>query len=187
MQNFKHYLITDPKYYSNDLDTFSNILRRNLQNHQVDIACFRDKISKNKKELAKKFVQVCREYKISKILINSDMDLALELKAHGVHLTSNQFDKIKEAKSNELFTIISCHSFKEIELAQNLGADGVTFSPIFHTPNKGEPLGLDKFTEAVNRFKIDIYALGGIVEKSQIQKLEHTGAKGFASIRYFSL
>ncbi len=92
------YLITDPKYYSNEKATFEKKLKRILKSKKVDIACFRDKESSNFKELASIFVKVCREYNIEKILINGDYKLAKKLGATGVHLTSQQFNKIKKSK-----------------------------------------------------------------------------------------
>ena len=50
MNNFKKYLITDPKYYSNDLTLFKQNLSNILKSKEVDIACFRDKQSNNFEE-----------------------------------------------------------------------------------------------------------------------------------------
>ena len=103
----------------------------------------------------------------------------------GIHLTSLQFDKIEKAKEAGLKTIISCHTFEEIEKAVQLKADMVTYSPIFFTPNKGEPKGIEKLCEAVEKYDIDIIALGGIIGENDIEEVKDSGAKGFASIRYF--
>ena len=95
---------------------------------------------------------------------------------------------IKEAKNQNLFTIISTHTFKEIEKAQKFGADAVTFSPIFYTPNKGKPKGVKELKKAITTFPdIKIIALGGIVSDKEVLQIQRTGAYGFASIRYFSV
>lgn len=186
MTNLKKYLITDPKHYSNNSDLFRKNLIKVLKNNEVDIVCFRDKESKNYEELAKIFVEVCKDFNIEKILLNSNYKLAKELGANGVHLTSNQFEKIKEAKRLGLYVIISCHTFSEIEKAQNAYVNAVTFSPIFDTPNKGEPKGITSLKEAISLYEdMDIIALGGIVKKEQIELISKTKAYGFASIRYF--
>ena len=182
---FNYYLITDPQYYTNDTNKFEQKLRLALESKRVNIACFRDKTSANAKELATVFIKVCKEYKIKNIFINQNINLAKELNYDGVHLTSTQFDKIKEAKNTGLKTIISCHTFKEIEKAMQLNSDMLTYSPIFFSPNKGEPKGIEKLQEAVEKFDIDIIALGGIIDKEHVKEIEHTKAKGFASIRYF--
>ncbi|RXJ87468.1 thiamine phosphate synthase [Arcobacter sp. CECT 8985] len=182
----KQYLITDPKYYSDNVILFRKNLTKVLTKHNIDIACFRDKQSTNYKELAKIFIEVCKEFEIPITLINSHIKLAKQLNATGVHLTSTQFDNIKEAKENDLYTIISCHSYSDIEKAQKLHANCVTYSPIFEVKNKPEAKGVQKLKEAIRVFEdIDIIALGGIINEEQVKKIEHAKPYGFASIRYF--
>lgn len=182
---FVSYLITDPKYYSNDPKRFREKLIKALDANKVEMACFRDKESENFEELAKIFVDICNDFGVETILINQNYELASKLDATGVHLTSNQFDKILEAKAKNLFVIISCHTFDEIKKAQNLHANAVTFSPIFDTPNKGQAKGINLLKEATHLYDIDIIALGGIVNEEEIKKIKKAKAKGFASIRYF--
>ncbi|MCK5110689.1 MAG: thiamine phosphate synthase [Arcobacteraceae bacterium] len=180
-----NYLITDPQYYTSNPVTFKEVLTKALENNKVDIACFRDKISDNSEQLAKIFIEVCQEFNIQTTLINSNLQLALKLKATGVHLTSNQFDKIQEAKQNNMFVIISCHSLDDIKQAQNNKADMVTYSSVFDTPNKGKPKGCDDLANVVKVVTIPVIALGGIISRNQIKQIKDTKAKGFASIRYF--
>lgn len=184
--NLKSYLITDPKYYSNNKDLFKKNLTKVLQRNKVDIICFRDKESNNFKELALVFIEVCKNFNIQEILINSNFTLAKELGATGVHLNSTQFGKIQEAKSLGLFIIISCHTIEDIQKAQEAQADAITYSPIFKTPNKGKPLGIDKFKEVIHLHKdMNIIALGGIIDDIQVEQIAKTKAYAFASIRYF--
>lgn len=180
------YLITDPKYYSNDLKKFEKKLREVLNSKKIDMAVFRDKESKNFNELAAIFVAICKELKVKTILINSNYKLAKKLGAHGVHLTSKQFNKIKKAKELDLYTIISCHDYQDIENALKLHVNAITYSPIFESPGKGEPKGMAKFRQTVRVYEdLDIIALGGIIDEAQIEQISKTRAYGFASIRYF--
>jgi thiamine-phosphate pyrophosphorylase len=180
------YLITDPKYYTNDKKKFEEILINVLNKQQIDIACFRDKKSSNFQDLAKIFIKICKERNIKKILLNGDFSLAHELNANGVHLTSTQFDDISKAKELGLYVIISCHTFEDIEKAINNQADAVTYSPIFETPNKGTPKGIKSLKEVRDKYPdINIIALGGIIDESQIEQISKTKAYGIASIRYF--
>lgn len=182
----KQYLITDPKYYSNNPLLFKKNLLRALKNHHIEMACFRDKESLNYEELAKVFVETCKENNIETILLNERIELAKKLGASGVHLTSQQFKQIPNAKKMDLYTVISCHSYEDIEKAQKLFVNAVTYSPIFPTPNKGEPKGIEKLKHAVNLYEdINIIALGGIISNKHIQQLKDTKAYAFASIRYF--
>ncbi|WP_228711970.1 thiamine phosphate synthase [Halarcobacter ebronensis] len=184
--NLISYLITDPTYYTSNEELFKKNLQEVLTNKRVDMACFRDKESANCNELAKIFVETCKEFNVDKILLNENIVLASQLEADGVHLTSNQFDKIKEAKNLDLYTIISCHDYKELDNAQKLHVNAVTYSPIFITPNKGEPKGVSRLKEVVRLYEdLDIIALGGVVSEAQIKEISKSGAYGFASIRYF--
>lgn len=150
------------------------------------MACFRDKISTNTEQLAFLFVDICKKYNIHTILINQNISLAIKTDANGVHLTSNQFDEIVYAKANNLFTIISCHTIEEIQRAKLLGADGVTYSPIFYSPNKGNTIGTNALIKAKEQIKdFIIIGLGGIISKEQINSIKESNADGFASIRYF--
>ncbi|MDY0320578.1 MAG: thiamine phosphate synthase [Arcobacteraceae bacterium] len=182
----KSYLITDPKYYTDNPQTFGDTLSDILRKHKVDYACFRDKSSSNLDELIKTFVNICKKLDINNILINSYIDLAIKHKANGVHLTSSQFGEIAKAKDAGLFVVISCHSMDDIKKAKTLGADAVTYSPVFKTPDKGKPIGLEALDIAKNEVAgIMIFALGGIIAKEQVDSIKQTKADGFASIRYF--
>ncbi|NQY21175.1 MAG: thiamine phosphate synthase [Campylobacteraceae bacterium] len=183
--SLKQYLITDPKYYGTKVLDFEDKLDYILKSNQVDIACFRDKTSANYEELAKAFIRICKSNKIETILLNENYLLAKELGASGVHLTSQQFDSIKEVKDLDLFVIISCHNVSEVEKAQKRYVNAITYSPIFQTPNKDVPKGVAKLAEVCNIFDMHIFALGGIITNDQIKKIENTRASGFASIRYF--
>lgn len=186
MKNIKSYLITDPTYFSDNEEFFKEKLIAVLKNHKIDFACFRDKSSQNIEELAKIFLQICKAFKIENILINSNISLAIKLGFDGVHLNSQQFDKIENARKLNLVTIISCHNLEELEKTVNKNIDFVTYSPIFDTPNKGEAKGVDKLNEVVEKFpNLKIFALGGIIQNEQIKDIEKTKAYGFASIRYF--
>lgn len=180
------YLITDPKYYTNDEKKFEEILINVLDKQQIDIACFRDKESENFQDLAKIFIKICKEKDIKKILLNGDYLLAHKLNASGIHLTSTQFNDISKAKELGLYVIISCHTFEDIEKAINNQADAVTYSPIFETPNKSTPKGVEALEEVINKYpNINIIALGGITNETQIEQISKINAYGIASIRYF--
>ena len=172
------YAITDSSFFSldNANDYFSKL--------DADFVLYRDKNNPNYSSDAKKLLRLYNKLDF-KIIIHQDYKLAKTLKVDGVHLSSNQFNSIKEAKTLGLFTIVSTHSIKEIKEAKKLGADAVTFSPIFSTPNKGVPKGINALKDAVNCCDIKVIALGGIVTKDHIKQIKTTKAWGFASIRYF--
>ncbi len=178
------YLITDPKYYTNNIDTFKKILR-NASNY--DFILYRDKTNPNYKIFAKIFSDILIEKGVTNFFIHRDPLLAKSLNAFGVHLSSEQKDDIKRSKDLDLFTIISCHSIDEIEQSQELGVDAVTISPIFISEKGGEPIGIIKLQDIVNKFKeLKIFALGGIKSQIEINELKRINSLfGFASIRFF--
>ena len=160
-------------------------LAQQLQKYRVDFALYRDKQTPNYEQEARKFVALCKEFPILKPFIHQDVALAKEL-GTGIHLTSTQFDKIQKAKELGLEVIISTHTHAEVFQAQKLGADYVTYSPIFASPNKGEPKGIEDLKNLIEKVDIKVFALGGLVTQKQIKEVDDAKAYGFASIRYFS-
>lgn len=181
----KRYLITDPAYYGSKPEELSRSLETALQSRPVDFALFRDKTTPIYPDLARIFVSVCRRHNVSKVMLHGEPLTAYRLGADGVHLASHQHLMIEEAKSLGLYVIISTHNRMEALVAQEAGADAITYSPIFASPDKGEPKGLEDLKEIVDTIKIPIFALGGITSDEQINAVAAAGAYGFASIRYF--
>jgi thiamine-phosphate pyrophosphorylase len=182
----KSYAITDPKYYTNNPAQFQKRLQNVIDNNAIDMICFRDKISTNQEELIGVFLDTCKTNLIERTFINTNIELAHKYNAYGVHLTSKQFKDIPQAKDLALKTIISCHNTQEIEKAISFGIDYITYSPIFTTPNKGEPKGIDNLAKTIQQYpSLPIIALGGIVTKEHLLKIQSAKPFGFASIRYF--
>ena len=182
----KKYLITSREFYTDTPAVFRSILRERLAKHTPDFALYRDKMNPRYSEQAEDFVEVCQQFIDIKCFIHSDVQLAHRLNAYGVHLTSNEFEKIRLAKDYGLNVVVSTHSLEDVIKAQNLGADMVTYSPIFSTPNKGKPKGIDDLQDLLAKVSIKVIALGGIVTQKEINLLKDIKVYGFASIRYFT-
>ena len=173
------YAITDPstldfKHLERDLKRFSQ---------KASMIVYRDKLSSSMKGL--EFVKDAKVFDFKKVLIHGDYRLASTTGADGVHLSSLQLDEISDAKAMNLFVIVSTHTIEELKKAESLGADMATFSPIFDTPNKGLPVGLEMLRSVTAQVTIPVLALGGILTEEQVRACEVAGASGFASIRYF--
>lgn len=166
------YAISDPATL--DFNNLEESLKR--FSSKASMILYRDKSNPNYFVNAKLFLQEARKYSFNKILLHGDIESASKLKADGVHLRSDQFDLIPLAKKNNLFTIISTHSLSEALLAQDLGADMVTISPIFSTPDKGEPIGLKTLKELCDNLNIPVIALGGITSQKEIDACQEHGA-----------
>ena len=179
------YLITSREFYTDTPAVFRKVLHEQLVKYLPSYALYRDKTNSNYKIQAEHFIEVCAQFEDVNAIIHSDIELAFQLGAYGVHLTSTQFSEIIKAKELGLYTIISTHSKEEVINAENLGADAVTYSPIFQTPNKGEPKGIEDLKELLEMTTLNVFALGGIVKEDDIEAISKTSAYGFASIRYF--
>jgi thiamine-phosphate pyrophosphorylase len=112
----------------------------------------------------------------TKILLNSRADVALATGADGVHLPADAPQQTLPG----LLVGRSCHTLADVKAAK---ADFVTYGPIFETPGKGPPLGLDTLKAACKLGK-PVYALGG-VDWDNAQACMHAGAEGIAGIRLF--
>jgi thiamine-phosphate pyrophosphorylase len=156
-----------------------------LKKYLPAFALYRDKETSEYSFHAENFVQMCKSIPNLKAFLHQDYLLADSLNASGVHLTSLQFNEIRKAKDLDLEVIVSCHTKEEVDKAEELGADYVTYSPIFATPNKGEPKGLEDLKELIDSTSLKVFALGGIITKEHVEAVEKSGAYGFASIRYF--
>lgn len=112
----------------------------------------------------------------ARILVNSRADIALAARADGVHLPSDA----PEQTLPGLLVARSCHTLLEVK---NARADFVTFGPVFESPGKGAPVGLDALRSACQLGK-PVYALGGIDWENAAGCMQ-AGADGIAGIRLF--
>ena len=117
-----------------------------------------------------------RAKRAAKILINTRADVALAAGADGVHLPA----AAPRETPPGLLVARSCHSVEEVRAA---GADFVTFGPVFESPGKGKPVGLEALAEAC-RAGVPVYALGG-VNWDNAEACVKAGAAGIAGIRLF--
>jgi thiamine-phosphate pyrophosphorylase len=135
-------------------------------------------------ELAAKASQITRNTE-TKLLINDRSDVALAARADGVHLTSNSLStKIVRRNFPKNFIVgISAHKIEDVLKAKREAADFAAFSPIFATPNKGEPQGLEKLREVCQTVEpFPVVALGGI-DETNFESAIKAGAQGVAAIR----
>lgn len=175
------YAITDPSTLR--FDTLKEDIRRFAT--KADMILYRDKQNPQYTKDAEIFVKTAKSCDFRKIVLHNDIALAKAMEVDGVHLSSDQIEKTPLAKAMGLFVIISTHTLEEARKAERMGADMITFSPVFATPGKGKPVGLERLEEVIRAVNIPVIALGGILTEEQITACEEAGAKGFASIRYF--
>jgi thiamine-phosphate pyrophosphorylase len=173
------YAITDPS------TLHFNSIERDLErfSQKASMIVYRDKNNPEYAQYAQHFMSRAKGF--DKVLLHSDYLLAKEFNADGIHLTRTQFRDIAKAKALGLFVVVSTHTIEEAVSAEALGADMITFSPVFDTPDKGKAVGVNALIEVVELVHIPVIALGGIITQGHIDSCVNAGAKGFASIRYF--
>lgn len=181
----KQYLITDPAYYTSDPSLCLEHLMRVQKRYLPEYICLRDKLTPDYVSLATTVANHFVHDASTKLFLHTHIKLASDLQCCGIHLTSTQCHEIAYAKSLGLEVVISTHTLEEAVYAQNEGADAITFSPIFNSPGKGKPLGLEKLKEINDKIRVKCFALGGIINTEQVKACEAVGVYGFASIRFF--
>jgi thiamine-phosphate pyrophosphorylase len=122
----------------------------------------------------------------AKVLVNDRADIALACGADGVHLRVGAYPPylIRQIAPLGFLIGVSCHTAQEVKRAEQEAADFVVLGPVYKSPGKGYPLGLEAFRQACASVRIPVLALGGVSE-SQWPEVEQAGAAGFAAIRAF--
>jgi thiamine-phosphate pyrophosphorylase len=122
------------------------------------------------------------------ILVNERFDIAIAAGAQGVHLPAYGLDVsvVRSAVNTDLLIGVSAHSARDVRDAAVGGADFATFGPIFSSPGKGEPVGIDALRESCGGAPgFPVIALAGISEVNVFAVLD-AGAAGIAGIRAFN-
>jgi thiamine-phosphate pyrophosphorylase len=128
------------------------------------------------------------------LLINSRTDVALAVRADGVHLRSDDISPQEVrviwkcgagAPANspqDPLIAVSCHSPAEVAQAAARGANLAVFAPVFEKKH-ANPTGLAALQKACEA-KIPVLALGGVT-LANAQSCLAAGASGIAAIRLF--
>ena len=119
----------------------------------------------------------------ARVVINSDFELAREVGADGVQLTSSQLLALT-AKPEFGLVGASCHDRIELERAAALDLDFAVLSPVKPTQSHpGAPvLGWERFAHLAANMPMPVYALGG-VSSADLDEARQHGAHGIAMLR----
>ncbi len=136
---------------------------------------------------AKTALEIARKYSV-KIIINDRVDLALALKADGVHLGQDDLppEKARKVLGRKAIIGYSTHSIEQAIEAVNLPIDYVAIGPVFITATKENPdevvgtEGVRKVREAIGDFPL--VAIGGISSENYLEVFQN-GADSVALIK----
>lgn len=175
------YLITGS---FNSEQEFLTRLNNNLA-RGVSLVQFRAKHLKNKEysALAKMTIKQCHKHN-AKVLLNGDPQLAVQLGADGVHLTSKRLMCLGTRPLGEdKLVAASVHNEAELQQANQLDVDFSVISSVLptHSHPSTKPIGLDGFASLAAQAKHPVYALGGMSPEHLSTVWLH-GGQGIAAI-----
>lgn len=142
---------------------------------------------KNLTDLVESAVRTASGYAIA-IFVNDRFDVALAAGASGVHLTgaSLPVSVVKNSVPDDLLVGVSTHTLEETVDARNSRADFAMYGPVFTTPGKGTPTGLEGLKAVCTAAApLSVIAVGGI-DETNVESVLESGASGYAAIRYLN-
>ncbi len=122
----------------------------------------------------------------AQLIINDRVDVALAVEADGVHIgvESLPIYKARRLLGESKLIGVSCHNQVQAIAAQEMGANFITFGPVYYTASKaayGDPVGVEKLQLISDTLQIPVFALGGISLENCAEALA-CGARGIALI-----
>jgi thiamine-phosphate pyrophosphorylase len=181
---FNLYLITDMKQIGSL--SLTDVLEEALKGGVKGIQLREKELtSRELYELAYELRKLTLRYD-ARLIINDRIDIAMAVDADGVHLGLNSLPihRVRRLVGNDKLIGISCHNQVNAIMAQEKGADFITFGPVYYTPSKaqyGKPVGVDKLEIVCHLLEIPVFALGGI-KKGNIHEVVAAGASGIALV-----
>ena len=125
----------------------------------------------------------------AQLMLKGPLEWLGDLPAAGWHLTAQQLRKYADKGRPfpaDRWLAASCHNAEELALAQQMGVDFVTLSPLQPTQTHPDavPLGWDAAAQLSEGLNMPVYLLGGVVA-SDTERAWQLGAQGVAGIRAF--
>lgn len=186
------YLISDGSISEENFSTGAKILLeivRSAVSFNIPLIQIREKKITGRRlfELARsaKDITVNSE---TKVLVNDRVDIAIAAGADGVHLPSRSIpvNVVRKHVPDNFLIGLSTHSSDELAYVQNSGADFAVFGPVFDSPGKGKPAGLEQLHQACSAVPgFPVLGLGGI-NATNFRDVLSAGAAGFAAIRFLN-
>ncbi|GGU71383.1 hypothetical protein GCM10009504_30700 [Pseudomonas laurentiana] len=125
----------------------------------------------------------------AQLMLKGPLEWLGDFPAAGWHLTSTQLRKYASKGRpfpENRWLAASCHNAEELALAEQMGVDFVTLSPVQATQSHPDtaPLGWEQVTQLIEGFNRPVFLLGG-VGAAERERAWQSGAQGVAGIRAF--
>lgn len=125
----------------------------------------------------------------AQLMLKGPLEWLGDFPSAGWHLTAAQLRKLASAGRpfpENRWLAASCHNAEELSLAEQMGVDFVTLSPVQPTQTHPDatPLGWEQAQQLIAGFSKPVYLLGGVGPEDRQRAWEH-GAQGVAGIRAF--
>lgn len=130
--------------------------------------------------VARSLAQLCRTRGLA-LLIAADPDLALKVRADGVHWPENRLP-VRRGDAARLVTA-AAHSIESAERAASFGADACILAPVFPTQSTSghRPLGVFRASQIARAARVPVIALGGVNHRTAF-RLVGRGFAGLAAV-----
>jgi thiamine-phosphate pyrophosphorylase len=134
-------------------------------------------------EQAQSLAHLCRKFGIP-LIINDYLDLAIKVRADGVHLgrEDSPLSEARRVLGDEKIIGISCYNTLEYAVeAERKGADYVAFGAFFASRTKpgAVPASLNLLRQAKQKLQVPIVAIGGITSDNAVELISE-GANAVA-------
>lgn len=149
---------------------------RKAQASGVRLIQYRNKVLESRQmfDEALALRKICKK---ALFIVNDRVDIALGVKADGVHLGSEDlpFEAARKMLGRNKIIGLTVSNLKEAKAAEKKGADYIALSPIFATGTKadaGKPVGIAALEEVSENVSIPLAAIGGINLSNAKQVIE---------------
>ncbi|MFV0440019.1 MAG: thiamine phosphate synthase [Lachnospirales bacterium] len=135
-------------------------------------------------EKAIAFNKLCTSYNIP-LIINDNVEVAIESKAHGIHVgqMDMETENVRKKIGKDMILGVSVKTVEQAKLAERNGANYLGVGAVFSTTTKLDATIVDHDTlkEICNSVNIPVVAIGGIY-KHNILELKGTKVDGVALV-----
>lgn len=177
------YLVAMSELFNNKTD-FLKAIESSLKGG-VKIVQLREKNldSSSFYELGRKVQEITKKYDAI-FLINDRVDIALELKADGVHVGQNDLDvlKAREILGENAIIGLSANKLSHLDFCAS-AVDYLGVGAIFNTESKNDAnvIGISMLKNILDSTQLPVFAIGGI-NKNNLKQLKDLNISGVAVV-----